>query len=232
METWREIPEFPGYEVSNHGRVRSYFKRVHERGGEGADWQIASSPQRTLRGCIDERGYHNVILRRGGKSYGRHVHRLVLSAFAGSALPGFQCAHNNGDASDNRLENLRYDTPWGNAQDRRLRDGKPPEHWVPQLRQERKDGATLKELGDKYHYAPNTIWSICRGRLYADCDGPIAPKRNYKLTDEQVREIRRRIAAGEVQRNLAKEYGVSDGHISHIKAGHTRKAALETAPKL
>jgi len=226
METWRPIPDFPGYEVSNRGRVCSYFRRVG-MGSGGPDWEIADDPRRILAGYIDRRGYHLVMLRRDGKTYGRRIHALVMLAFHGAPPPGLECAHNNGDAADNRLSNLRYDTRWGNAQDRRLRNGMMPEAWVPQLRQERADGATLKELADKYHYAPNTVWSICRGRRYADCDGPIMPKRSQKLSDEQVIEIRQRIASGEVQARLAEEYGVSEGHISLLKHGRAR---MDTGP--
>ena len=35
------------------------------------------------------------------------VHRLVLEAFVGPNPPGLECCHNNGDPSDNRVENLR-----------------------------------------------------------------------------------------------------------------------------
>ena len=213
MEEWRPIPNFPGYEVSDQGRVRSYFEPI------GTDWQIADTPQRVLKGSSDERGYHTVILGRDAKRYARKVHRLVLLGFSGVPLPEFECAHNNSNPSDNRLSNLRYDTPWGNAQDRRLRDGEPPEAWVPQLRQERAEGTSLKKLATKYHYAPSTISSICRGTMYARCGGPIAEKGNIKLTDADIIEIKRRIGNGEVQRRLAEEYGVHESTISYIKTG-------------
>jgi len=47
------------------------------------------------------------------------VHRLVLLAFKGPPpRSGMEGAHNNGVPGDNRLENLRWDTPKGNAADR------------------------------------------------------------------------------------------------------------------
>ena len=223
MEQWRPIPDFPGYDVSNHGRVRSYFRAIGNRSsGGGMGWQIADTPQRVLRPSVGKTGYCHVNLCRDGEQHGAKVHKLVLSAFAGAPLPGFECAHNNSNPSDNRLSNLRYDTPWGNAQDQRLRDGEPPEIWVPKLRQERAEGASLKELATKYHYAPGTIWSICRGLMYAKCGGPIAEKRNLKLTDDDIINIRRRVANGEMQRRLAEEYGVHESTISIIKTGKRR----------
>lgn len=51
------------------------------------------------------------------------VGRLVLEAFVGPCPAGLQCCHANDDPWDNRLENLRWDTPKANAKDR-ARNGK------------------------------------------------------------------------------------------------------------
>lgn len=45
------------------------------------------------------------------------VHRLVLSAFQGPPPPGTCCCHFNGVPDDNRIENLRWDTPAANSAD-------------------------------------------------------------------------------------------------------------------
>lgn len=45
------------------------------------------------------------------------VHRLVLEAFCGPKEGMYAC-HNNGNPADNRLENLRWDTPSGNQADK------------------------------------------------------------------------------------------------------------------
>ena len=53
---------------------------------------------------------------------------------------------------------------------------------------------------------------------------------NSKLTENQVVEIRTRFTAGELQRVLAEEFGVSDGHVSKIVRenswAHVSKEAL------
>lgn len=45
--------------------------------------------------------------------------------------------------------------------------------------------------------------------------------KKHKVTAEQVREIRRRLAEGERPSRLAKEFGLSQGYVSNIKAGRT-----------
>lgn len=44
-----------------------------------------------------------------------------------------------------------------------------------------------------------------------------------KLTTEEVAEVRRLLSEGRTTVALAKEYGVSQGNISHIKLGRTRR---------
>jgi len=44
-----------------------------------------------------------------------------------------------------------------------------------------------------------------------------------KLTPKQVADIRARVTAGEMRRDVAKEYGVSAEHVSLIVAGLRRK---------
>lgn len=46
-------------------------------------------------------------------------------------------------------------------------------------------------------------------------------RREYKLTIDQVRTIRKRLAEGVLGKQLAEEYGVSFGLISHIKNNRT-----------
>lgn len=46
------------------------------------------------------------------------MHRLMLLAFVGPCPDGMEACHNNGDPSDNRLDNLRWDTKQSNQADR------------------------------------------------------------------------------------------------------------------
>lgn len=98
LEEWRPIPEFEGkYEASNLGRIRS--KRC------------------ILKQRLNRRGYPVVELSHGTYSRESQVHSQVLAAFRGPREPDQECCHSNGIKTDNRLENLRWDTKSANTMD-------------------------------------------------------------------------------------------------------------------
>ena len=98
-EEWRDIDGHEGlYQVSNAGKVKSL------RSGK------------ILKTYSDKWGYRRIDL--GRRERGLSVHRLVLEAFVGPCPPGMECCHNDGDNTNNRVENLRWDTKRSNRQDR------------------------------------------------------------------------------------------------------------------
>lgn len=111
-EIWKDIPEFPGYQVSDQGRVRSFWKRA----GWGKGTFLVSVAQRILRPGMVQ-GYQEVNLWKDGKPTNSRVHRLVLSAFVGPCPPNLECCHNDGNRSNNSLLNLRWDTRKENMRD-------------------------------------------------------------------------------------------------------------------
>lgn len=117
-EIWRPVPNWPGYEVSSFGHIRSLPRVVIRRRRTGYS---AGQPQR-LRGGImrtfdNHKGYRQLRLRRVGKAKTFTVHRLVMLAFVGARPEGMEICHFDGDKWNNRLTNLRYDTPESNRED-------------------------------------------------------------------------------------------------------------------
>lgn len=113
-EDWRPIPGWEGYyEVSNFGRVRSVDRWVDYTDGR----------RRFIEGQIrrpkpNAKGGHLLVgLNRDNHKTMRCVHALVMFAFVGPRPEGMGVCHNNGDPTDNRLPNLRYDTKSANMQD-------------------------------------------------------------------------------------------------------------------
>lgn len=119
-EEWRDVVGYEGlYQVSNLGRVRSLDRIVSRRSGVGRGSAKKQPVQgRLLTNSANSSGYSNVTLSSGGRSKTSQVHVLVLKAFVGPRPDGYYCCHSNGDKSDNRVSNLRYDTPRGNCLDR------------------------------------------------------------------------------------------------------------------
>ena len=115
MERWKAIPDFPGYEVSDLGRVRSVARacRAPQCGGE------RRVPEKILKGSAWG-PYLAVTLFSDGERVRRNIQWLVLETFVGPRPGGKEACHNNGKPHDNRLENLRWDTRSGNFADKVL----------------------------------------------------------------------------------------------------------------
>lgn len=121
VEIWKQIPGYGGlYEVSNRGLVRSKTRtitRYHKNLGGMKDFVYKS---RLLK--LRKRVTGHLIF--GGSYAGERfelfAHRAVLMAFVGLPEPGQEGCHNNGNASDNRVENLRWDTHANNMKDKSL----------------------------------------------------------------------------------------------------------------
>ena len=113
IEEWRDIPGYEGlYMVSDEGKVWSIPREIVR-----SDGIRSKVPGGTLKGEL-VRGYPAVNIRNNGKGKVAYIHRLVMLAFIGPRPDGLYVCHNNGDRTDNRLQNLRYDTPSENSYDR------------------------------------------------------------------------------------------------------------------
>ena len=107
MEEWRPIADFPGYEVSNQGRVKS-FKRGKEE---------------ILQPSFDRNRYLSVRISVDNKLYTKRVHRLVCAAFLPNPENKPQVDHINHIRHDNCIENLRWATKSENQLNRNFVPG-------------------------------------------------------------------------------------------------------------
>jgi len=102
-EVWLPVAGFPGYEVSDHGRIRSLRKgnpRLRE-------------PE------IDKDGYLRLSIRRNGVYVHVVLHRLICGAFNGPEPENMPvCCHKDNVRTNNIPNNLRWDTQAGNIADK------------------------------------------------------------------------------------------------------------------
>jgi hypothetical protein len=114
-EQWRAISDFAGYEVSDHGRIRSWL------GCGGAAGTRRAAPV-VLRTRPNVHGYISVALAAGDagdrRQLTRVVHRLVLEAFIGPRPDGREAAHIDGDKRNNAVTNLHWCTHVENERDK------------------------------------------------------------------------------------------------------------------
>lgn len=157
------IKSYPGYRFGEDGSVWSLRA--------GTEWL-----QRKLH--INRGGYQEVTLRTGG---GRQatclVHRLVLEAFVGPPPDGCVGCHENGIRSDNRVGNLRWDTPTSNIHDKRRhgthREGEghhnaslTNEHVAAIRKRYANSRCTYHQLALAYGVSITTIHYVIKGRTY------------------------------------------------------------------
>ena len=104
-EIWKPIKGFEGlYEVSNKGMVKSLARQVMNRG------KLQSRPERILKQRKDKRGYCSVVLCKEGRIYPKAVHRLVADAFILNPENKPVVDHVDTNASNNKVDNLRWCT--------------------------------------------------------------------------------------------------------------------------
>lgn len=118
-EEWREVVGFPGYFVSNVGRVCGVDRIVQRSGSTRNAGEILRRGQ-MLKPGVYPSGHHYVLLGRGNHKL---VHVAVLEAFVGPRPEGHDALHYDDVAGNNILTNLRWGTRSENLHDA-VRNGK------------------------------------------------------------------------------------------------------------
>lgn len=164
---------FPGYRVGSDGSVWSL---KHRWGPRPRPKQLRPLPCRT--------GHQAVWLSIGARAVRRHIHRLVLEAFVGPRLLGQECCHEDGDPTNNRLSNLRWDTSKANSADAQKHGTRVmgETHGLAKLsvasvRETRRlyanGGYTLKSLALRFGVVETCVSKIVRGQTWKHCKEPI-----------------------------------------------------------
>lgn len=233
MTEWKIIQEFPNYEVSDEGQVRSCdgWRQFgpHQRYVKG----------RIVKGRLHSGGYLYVSFWNGDKQVNRYIHRLVADAFIPNplGLPQVNHLHEDGDKTRNVKGNLEWSTPLQNiTHSKNVLIGKAPigsRHGMAKLTEEDALSIAQSDLPNAdlmrmYGVSKPTIQGIRTGKKWIHLSfqrkhDPIkrgTAHRLSKLDDKNVREIR---ASTLTNSELAEKMGVSAVAISCVRLNKTWK---------
>ena len=162
-EEWKPVPGYEGYHVSNLGRIKSLSRLI--RAGNGL-----RQTQECILKQVCHTGYLWVELWSERKPKRVSAHYLVLIAFVGPRLPGFQANHIDGNKRNNRPDNLE----WVTAQENTL-------HAVR---------TGLKDIGERHYYAKLTAQQVQEIRaMSAQGVGPRRLARLFGVTHTNIGHI-------------------------------------------
>lgn len=147
------IPGHPGYFATADGRIKG--------------------PQQWLTPFPDKRGYLRFNTFRDGIWTQLGVHAAVCAAFHGPRPDGAHAAHLNGNAQDNRAENLKWCTPAENESHKRAHG--------------------TAGVGSKHHAAKLTEAQVIDIRLSLSEGVPgVELARQYGVTSSVISQINKR----------------------------------------
>src|SRR5271166_6551030 len=116
-EKWLPVPDHPGYEISDHGQVRSLDRQVRSRWGSPKTLKGKTLAQGKVGGNEPGGRYPGCTLFRDGKRRMVMVHTLMLETFVGPRPEGTHGCHRDDNPDNNRLDNLYWGTPRQNVGD-------------------------------------------------------------------------------------------------------------------
>ena len=198
IEVWKPIYGYTGfYEVSNLGRIKRLSRRIKHKDGK-----VVSLKERINKINTVKNKRRIVSLWKNGKKKSFTISSLVLRAFVGPRPKGFHCCHNNGKLYDDRLDNLRYDTPRGNSL-----------------------------IADKFNIAASTVGNIVRYEIWnVDDEGnPIHPNYRKDKLNFRSKKAKKLKAFGKIMtiKQWAEETGIPEFTIrSRIRRGWAVRRVL------
>ena len=170
-EIWLPVKDFPGYEISSQGRLRS------RRGSGGGRVPLTTSaPPKILVPCANSKGYLIHGLMRDRKRNTKHLHRLVAEHFVEGYRPGLECSHLDGDKRNCCSSNLRWEDHRSNMRRQRAHETDPvgirnPRckltlEQVNSVKPRRDDGESLSALAREFGVSVAAVWAIYHGRAW------------------------------------------------------------------
>lgn len=112
VEIWKDIINFPNYQVSNLGNIKS-----KDRYTKAKDNEIIHRKEFLIKGYINKKGYRQVTLYDiNGKPKTMRVHKLVALSFIENKDNLPQINHKDGNKLNNTVSNLEWISNYDNIQ--------------------------------------------------------------------------------------------------------------------
>lgn len=174
---YKDVPGFPHYRVGDDGSVWTRWANSNVTPTESSEW-------REMARIVSKRGGYLVVnLNAAGKRTKFKIHRLVLWLFKGPCPDGMEGCHNDGDRTNNRISNLRWDTRVGNQADRTrhgsdsrgTRNGLAKLNDVSalEIRKRRSNGESKASLAREYGVTEGTVYAIVIGKTWRHVDAKV-----------------------------------------------------------
>lgn len=173
-EIWKTIKDFPNYEVSNMGNVRSVIHK--DRFGRKQGGHVLT-PQADGRGL-----YLHVGLRKDGKVIYRNVHRLVAITFIDNPHNYPEVNHKDENKKNNAVSNLEwcthqynnvYGTRFASTRGTKNPMNKFDDEIIMFIKKNHKFcGGSMrnKDLAKMFNMSPTHVCSIAHGRRWKHAD--------------------------------------------------------------
>lgn len=104
-EIWKDIKDFPNYQISSYGRVKSKERITQIKNGI-----YARRKEKILKLFHNKKGYAQTILYKDKKPHPVKIHRLVAQHFITNPENKPQVNHIDGNKKNNQVENLEWCT--------------------------------------------------------------------------------------------------------------------------
>lgn len=164
---FKPIPGFEGYRINCYGEVESCH---NSRGRLVEQWHTLKP---SLGGGV-KRDRLFVVLRKSGRSFNRYIHTLVLITFGGDRPEGTEACHCDGNALNNHISNLRWDSHTENIRDKHKHGTMPigfgshgmaklTDDQVRDIRATRTDVSNVA-IARQYLVSPSLVSLIRRGK--------------------------------------------------------------------
>ncbi len=159
-EIWKNVEDYPGYEVSNIGRVRktTAFPRM------GIRVKILR-PQNIMNGYLVVR-----LFKSREEIHNKAIHRLVAMAFVDGFKEGLEVNHKDGNRQNSAWTNLEWVTPsdnqkqsWAMQKEKASRRSFSDDE-VMKMRQCRDIGLTLNQICRAFNMTSDYAYKIISGQ--------------------------------------------------------------------